>query len=289
MTATRPVLSTPFLEANRRDQVPSASRFAGPETLSVICLLDDLLSERVSSALPGVRAAAHASDLFDAAVRGDLDMIIADPTLTERCAEEMIRVRREFPSVLVVVFTRFQPESVRHLVRLAGHGIDEVILFRFDDTPMRFAELVDRRRSTPLVKLVLENLDGNLARLPVPIRLAIVSMFDSPRDFRSTGDLADAAGVPLRTLYRNLHSADIGSARRLVVAARAMRAITMLQDPGRSVRDVSRLLRYSKSEHLTAHLDDLTAARVSEIRQWSDLRDLARIVAARICVAECRP
>ena len=61
----------------------------------------------------------------------------------------LIQIRHAYPSVLVVLFTRLHAQAVQQVVKLAAHGIDEVILLHFDDTPTCFVELADRRRLDP--------------------------------------------------------------------------------------------------------------------------------------------
>ena len=75
---------------------------------------------------------------------------------------------------------------------------------------------------------------------------------------RMLQDLATAAGMNLRTLYRNLEPAGIFSARALVVSARLLRAYSFLQDPGRSIKDVAAKAGYHSPWQLSQQLRELT-------------------------------
>src|SRR6185437_865627 len=180
------------------------------------------------SALADLRALVH---------RRAPDLVVADPAATGSVELETLEnLRREFPSLPVVVYTSLAPSTINAVVRLARCGVEHVVLSRFDDEPRRFLHLLESIPAFTLGERMLHALDASLAALPVTIVQALDQLFRSPAYFRNAHDLATAAGMNLRTLYRNLEPAGLYSARSLVVSARLLRVYAYLQDPGRSIK-----------------------------------------------------
>src|SRR5439155_22238494 len=117
--------------------------------------------------------------------------------------------------------------------------IEHVVLHRFDDEPRRFLELLEGMPAHALGDRMLLELAEPLAMLPVTVGRAIDQLFRSPAEFRNAQDLATAAGMNARTLYRNLEPAGLYSPRLLAAPARLLRASADLLDPGPSLKDVA--------------------------------------------------
>jgi transcriptional regulator GlxA family with amidase domain len=152
-------------------------------------------------------------------------------------------------------------------VRLAKIGIEHVVLNRFDDEPGRFRELLEGIPAYAIGEKMLKELAEPLSTLPVTVVRAIDQLFRSPDRFKNAQDLADAAGMNLRTLYRNLEPAGIYSARALVVSARLLRAHAFLQDPGRSIKDVAAKAGYHSPWQLSQQLRELTGRTTEQVRR----------------------
>jgi DNA-binding NarL/FixJ family response regulator len=79
-------------------------------------------------------------EMLDAAVRkSEVDIVVLDPTTpgTVRL-DETVLLQERFPSLRVVVYTSLTPSAMRMVVELAKHGLQHVVLHRFDDDPRRF-------------------------------------------------------------------------------------------------------------------------------------------------------
>ena len=78
-------------------------------------------------------------------------------------------------------------------------------------------------------------------------------------------DLGMEAGVAIVSVYRNLDAAQLGSPKRLLVAAKVLRGFGYLRDPGYSVLDVSVKLGYKTARIFSDHwvsVFGITPARV---------------------------
>jgi AraC-like DNA-binding protein len=196
------------------------------------------------------------------------DLVVADPAATGTVQVEPLEyLRKHYPSLPVVVYTLLAPSSIKAIVRLAKSGVEHVVLNRFDDEPGRFLELLESARGFGLGEQMLLELAGSLSCLPVTVVRAVDQLFRSPARFKNAQDVAVAAGMNLRTLYRNLEPAGIYSARALVVSARLLRAHAYLQDPGRSIKDVAAKSGYHSSWQLSQQMREMTGHTTEQARR----------------------
>lgn len=212
-------------------------------------------------------AAGNWAELQAIVQRDPPDVLVADPAAGGAVEIDTLEhLRRQFPSLPVVVYTLLSPAGMKAIVRLARSGVEHVVLSRFDDEPRRFRELLESIPAYALGDRMLQELAASLAKLPVTVVRAIDQLFRSPERFKNAQDLADAAGMNLRTLYRNLEPAELYSARTLVVAARLLRAYAYLQDPGRSIKDVAAKAGYHSPWQLSQQMRELTGRTTEQVR-----------------------
>jgi AraC-like DNA-binding protein len=196
------------------------------------------------------------------------DVVVADPTAAGHAEVQALEdVRRRYPSLPVVIYTQLSPSAMQSIVRLARSGVEHVVLSRFDDEPRRFLDLLESIPANALGDRMLHELVGPLSALPVTVVRAIDQLFRSPARFKNAHDLAAAAGMNLRTLYRNLEPAGIYSARALVVSARLLRAYAFLKDPGRSIKDVAAKAGYHSPWQLSQQLREVTGRTAEQVRR----------------------
>jgi AraC-like DNA-binding protein len=208
------------------------------------------------------------SELQTAVQRHMIDVVVADPCASGAVDVEPLElIRRHYPSLPVVIYTSLGASAFAATVRLAKSGIEHVVLSRFDDEPRRFLELLESIPAHELGDRMLKELAGPLSCLPVVVVRGIDQLFRSPARFTSAGDLAAAAGMNLRTLYRNLEPAGFYSARALVVAARLVRAYAYLRDPGRSIKDVAAKTGYTSPWQLSQHMREMTGRTAEQVRR----------------------
>jgi AraC-like DNA-binding protein len=222
-------------------------------------------------------------DLIATVKHRSVDIVVADPAATGTVEVEALEdLRREFPSLPVVVYTLLAPATIKAIVQLAKSGVEHVVLSRFDDEPRRFLELLESIPGHSLGDRMLKELAGPLSTLPVTVVRAIDQLFRSPMRFKNAQDLAVAAGMNLRTLYRNLEPAGIFSARALVVSARLLRAYSLLQDPGRSIKDAAAKAGYHSPWQLSQQLRELTGRTTEQVRREVNQEALVGLLAEQV-------
>lgn len=197
-----------------------------------------------------------------------LDLVVADPVADGRLnVTEMEQLVRQFPSVPIVVYTSLSPATARALVSLGRSGVEHVVLYRFDDEPRRFLDLLEHVPAHALSDQLMQHLAEPIGLLPVMVVRAIEQALRTPSRFRNAQDLAAAAGMNTRTLYRNLDAAGFGSARAIVVGARLLRAYSLLRDPGRSIKEIASRLGYHSPWQLTQQMREVTGFTPKVVRR----------------------
>jgi AraC-like DNA-binding protein len=168
--------------------------------------------------------------------------------------EHLIEVVRRYPSLPVVIYTVLTPQSLRAVVELSNHGLQQVVLHRFDDEPRRFLETLEQQPGVSLSEALLDRLLQPLAKLPTALVRAVERMYRRPSGFADASDLAREAGMPRRTLYRVLETAGFAHPSVVVRGARLLRAYSYLRDPGHLVDDVATKLGYSNQQRFAKHV-----------------------------------
>jgi len=211
------------------------------------------------------------------------DVVIADPSASGTVeVESLEEIQRQFPSLPVIVYPSLAPAAIKAIVRLAKSGIEHVVLSRFDDEPHRFLELIEAIPAFSLGDRMLQELADPLKQLPVVVVRAVDQLFRSPARFKNAQDLAIAAGMNLRTLYRNLEPAGIFSARSLVVSARLLRAYAYLLDPGRSIKDVAAKAGYTSPWQLSQQMREMVGFTAEQVRREIDGDTIVAMLAEQV-------
>jgi AraC-like DNA-binding protein len=160
---------------------------------------------------------------------------------------------KRYPSLPLIAYVTHDPPQFNAVAQLSRLGLKEVVLHRFDDAPEGFRERVERVEGNALTHNVIEALRGRLGKLPRQLAVAVENLFESPHRYTSALDLGMEAGIAIVSVYRNLDAAQLGSPKRLLIAAKVLRGFGYLRDPGYSVLDVSIKLGYKTARIFSQH------------------------------------
>jgi AraC-like DNA-binding protein len=172
---------------------------------------------------------------------------------------------KRYPSLPLIAYVTLHAPQFSAVAQLGRLGLKEVVLHRFDDAPEGFKERVERLEGNALTHDVIEALRDRLGQLPRQLSVAVENLFEQPHRYASALDLAMEAGIAIVSVYRNLDGAQLGSPKRLLIAAKVLRGFGYLRDPGYSVLDVSIKLGYKTARIFSQHwvsIFGLTPARV---------------------------
>ncbi len=227
-------------------------------------------------------AAARTWDEVSTALRHRVvDVMVLDPAADGATrSAEILTIVALYPTQPLIIYLALSPGSLRAVVELARHGVSQVVLHRFDDDLPRFRALLGRQHNVGIVDAALSTLGRPMSMLPVSLARAVRQLFERPHRFWSAQDLALAAAMPRRTMYRDLAAAGFLSPRRLVLGARLLRAYGYLREPGYLVADVVAKLGYGSARVLVRHTRELVGATPSELRnRGTDGEFLTRLIA----------
>ena len=203
----------------------------------------------------------------EAIVRGrDHAVVFLDPAAVPRPAERATQLKERYPSVNVVIYTALEAQPVREAVLLAAAGFTHLVIRGFDDSPQRLQHIVAEAPAHALGE-ELSVLEPAMDKLPVALRRAVTDLFRRPRCFRTTLDLAAAAGTSPRAVFRHVKAAGFRSPRRLIAAARVIRAFHLLSGGGRSGQEVATRLGYRGVDQLSQHFGELGGCSASDVRR----------------------
>ena len=180
--------------------------------------------------------------------------------------EAVMNLLKNDPSLPVVAYALLNPASFGAMLQLTRAGLQNVVLQRYEDSPQRFRETVERARGNPLKRKMLEGLQPQLSLLPRKLVSTVDEMFEWPHRYASAQDVALRAEMSSVRVYRNFSSAGLGSPKRMLRAAKLLKAVGYLQDRGYSVRDVSKKVGYRNARIFAEHTLDVFELTPSRVR-----------------------
>jgi len=201
-----------------------------------------------------IAEAVNWTDLADIVRHRPVDLVVADPSADGGVNVDAVsQMIEQFPRTPVIVYTALAPNSFGAMAELSRRGLKDVVLHRYDDSPERFHRTIEKAAKKRPGQHVLAHLGDIVDRLPSSIASTLEEVFERPQAFDSAADIASTAKVTLSTLYRSLTSVGFRSPKRILIAARVLRAHTYMREPGHSVREVADKLGYSNPRILARH------------------------------------
>lgn len=170
---------------------------------------------------------------------------------------EFERIRSAYPSLPVVAYVPLTASAFRAVNQLSRVGLEHVILYSHDDSAERMITTIDKVRANPLTARFVEQLKPKLDRLPLNVSKVVADMFAEPHRYPNAQDIARGANVTVVTLYRAFRSAGLAAPKKIVVAAKLLRAYTHLSDPGQSVTGASKKLAFRRPRLLAEHVGEV--------------------------------
>lgn len=181
---------------------------------------------------------------------------------------EFQRIRAAYPSLPILAYVPLTPAAFRAVAQLSAVGLEHVILYSHDDSADRLISTIDKVRSSPLTDRFLEELEPTLSELPLAIAKAVEELFAEPHRYPNAQDIATNANVSIVGLYRAFQSAGLAAPRKLVIAARLLRAYRHLTDPGQSVGGVASKLAYRSPRIFAEHTHEVFGMNPSRLASF---------------------
>jgi len=179
---------------------------------------------------------------------------------------EFERVRAAYPSLPIIAYVPLTPSAFRAVAQLSKLGLEHVILYSHDDSAERMIATIDKVRANPLTERFVDELKPRLDRLPLAISKVVIEMFAEPHRYPNAQDIATSANVSIVRLYRAFQAADLAAPKKVVVAAKLLRAYSHLSDPGQSVGGASTKLAYRNPRIFAEHTNEVFGVNPSRLR-----------------------
>ncbi|MFN2397320.1 MAG: helix-turn-helix domain-containing protein [Gemmatimonadaceae bacterium] len=184
--------------------------------------------------------------------RRGADVVVIEPTQLFRFdladVRTLLAVHTDVP---VVIYTSVSSVAMRGTVEFARVGIRHLVIKGLDDSPRRFAALLEELAAgtweSPLFTSYVQGLLGHSSS---DLGDAVERLFRFPEHFPDVESLARAAGIHRRNLERGLHRAGIASAKTLIACARVERAYQLLHHGNYSLEATARRLGCANDRQL---------------------------------------
>lgn len=202
--------------------------------------------------------------------RQPVDVLVVDPSFgsTASPRTDAIRtLRAEFRSVPFVVYSVLAAQTLQPLIELGREGMEQLVLYGVDDDPRHLRKVLERQPGVALAEKLMTRLQPRLRNLPADVARAVERVVHTPAAFKGVPDLAAAANVSRRTIYRECERAHLASPREVIAGARVLRAYAFLRESDYAIEDVADHLRFSSPHHLTKTMRwacGLTTARARD-------------------------
>ncbi len=224
---------------------------------------------------------AHADSIIR---RQPVDVLVVDPHFgsTEPRAESILALRQQYRSVPFVVYSVLAAQTLRPLIALGRDGMEQLVLFGIDDDPRQLRRTLERQPGVALAAKLIGRLRPKFRSLPAAVTRAFERVIHTPAAFHGVPDLAAAANVSRRTIYRECERAELASPREIIAAARVLRAYAFLRESDYAIEDVAEHLRFSSPHHLTKTMRWACGMTTARARDRITPDDFIALLAARL-------
>lgn len=216
--------------------------------------------------------------------RQPVDVLVVDPQFgsVEPRTESIRTLRRQYRSVPFVVYSTLAAQTLKPLIELGRDGMEQLVLYGVDDDPRHLRRVLERQPGVALASSLIARLRPRLRTLPADVTRAIERVIHTPAAFRGVPDLAAAANVSRRTIYRECERARLASPRELIAGARVLRAYAFLRESDYAIEDVAEHLRFSSPHHLTKTMRWACGMTTARARDRIAPDDFVALLTARL-------
>jgi AraC-like DNA-binding protein len=183
---------------------------------------------------------------------------------------------RKFPLTPTLAYVALGADNFHAVAKLAAEGLQDAFLHPLPDSGRRLKRVYEQYRSQQLVNEFLGVLAPTAGRLPANVFRAVTDLFERPQRYRTATDLAAQSGVTPRHLHRTFEAVRLGTPRKLMIAAKVLRAYAYLREPHSSVAEVTHRLGYDAVRVFRKHTDQIFGCSPAALRLEDDRAEVMR-------------
>jgi AraC-like DNA-binding protein len=177
------------------------------------------------------------------------------------------RLIRKYGSIPFIAYVPVDAAFVRGIAHMSSDGLQDVVVYRSDDSPLPFRRTLERVSSIPQVSTLIGRLEPWFSHLPPALVDVLRDTLHQPHEYASAEDVAAGANVTLSALYRSFRNAQLNSPKSFVIGARVFRGCVYLRDAGFSIGDVAMKLGYTQPRIFAHHIECVFGDSPSKVRR----------------------
>ena len=175
-----------------------------------------------------------------------------------------MRILARYPSTPMLAYVEMSAQNMHAVFRLSAHGLQGVFLHPVRPGDRRFLNAMEKIAGDKLASDVLAAIDSKLNALPHSVRTAVIDLFHRPYRYTDSSDVATAAGMPMRSLYRAFSKAELRTPRELVAMAKSIHGYSFVHRTATTIREATKKVGYNEpaifSKHVRRYLGDYPSA-----------------------------
>ncbi len=250
-------------------------RSNAPLTTPVVTMLTPDERTRVDAAGVGLYYTLHRDSvedvLRDLRTRRATAVLVSVSRCTERDAERMAMMVREFPRVpAVALLTQLERDTPQAVLSLGRSGVEHLVDVRGPGGWHALREVLGRDRDDSFSRTMMEGVSRDLVgATPDCLRFfrLILGERSTPTTVRT---LANQLGVVPSTLMSRFFRAGLPAPKRYLAMSRLVRAARLFENPGLSVAGVANTLEYSSPQSFGRHVRTMLQMTAGDFRERYD-------------------
>lgn len=235
--------------------------------MHVLARLGVPLSDNLRRALNSDDRLTVASGSSVASCGPEVDLVVYDPREDRTdIAGSCIQAFITNPQNALLIYTALSAEVIRFVLELAVHRPLQIAFAGYDDAPARLRWLMGLTPSANLARVLADQLQDAIVRLPPPIATAVRAHLTLGRTLDHVDALARVAGIPRRSLDRWVARAGFVSTRRLIATPHLVRAYCWLRHDRLPIRSVARQSGFGSQRALKRQVQTLLGVQPCHLR-----------------------
>lgn len=208
----------------------------------------------------------HTVSSLTESVRGErVDAIVFDPTTLGGAEWAEACALLEDVSLPVLLYAPLSPMHAPRLIQASAVGVHEMLLRGVDDDPATVRRRLESLKRPEPPAAVLSQIAPHMVTLPARLQSVIVPFFCAARIPRWVEAVAQAAGMPRRSIDRWMARAAIGGTATLLDVARLARVWAPLAERRESAAEVAVRHGYLRMRILADHTNRIVGVSPSAL------------------------
>ena len=194
---------------------------------------------------------------------------------------DLRRLRRQHPSVTLVLYVASPPTSIQTVFELGRFGVDGLIVVDQDDQPAQLRSIIEQAEARSITGLV----SAALGRARPTARDAALIAVTRAHQRLTPQQLASILGIRRRALAARLEAAGFPPPQRLITWGRLIVAAQMLEDTERSADSVAIALDFPSGSAFRNSCQRYVRLTPLEIRRDGGARCVIAAMVADLAVS----